>query len=1820
MMLTIYIAVLLAATCQGLVLPARQGEAKASAEDQQPETRAGERGSRAGGFAFMNPNQAVANHQGPQFEGNHRFQVPVLQPADPSTSVVVPDIPIETLFNPEGEEVQSVVSETEVPQTTGVIITDVASESGENHEEPIITESITQPTDLLEPTGASLSPPASTMGNIPYASPNIFDHPVETGPPPSSIPRRADHPVPRKGIYKKAPIGTNKFYANFFLEDQTTPCYAHPYSLTWSAGVKFAGSWGMAISHTEASMRFWGPDPYNIGGNNYFGHPVGVYAMIISAAELGEESVLTSSSISAFGLTVHLRPSKDAAPVVQFPVVQGMGFVTASYFGSTPVFHSGVLFRKLTKAEDHPRRGVYKFIVELEDNSKWYIYAVSSCGSPLDIELESQHQLRATSGFHGFIQVAKETNPDALSAEGIYDQSVGAYPVTLKMKGHVEDSSGQYTFKWIKGGHQSSKLLMWAFPHHVQGFDAETAGKMTGLKILLTTKGMATAVLSDSWTMLEPDLPVDMAFAPWDPDRGTLTLPAGVNETIYTIAQQEMSQNIDAQSNLDSMYFSGKAIAKFASVIYTMSELLGDRELAATGLGKLKDAFARFSTNQQTNPLVYEEGWSGIISSAGYVNSMADFGNGYYNDHHFHYGYHVFAAAVIGFLDPSWVAENKAYVNSLVRDYANPSNKDPYFPEWRSFDWFHGHSWAHGLFPTSDGKNQESSSEDAMAIYATKMWGHVIGDANLEARSNLQLKVLARSLRHYYLYESDNEVVPTTFARNKVAGILFENKIDHTTFFGANIEYIQGIHMLPLLPVTGLTRSKNFVREEWDAWFSNGRAEAIDSGWRGILVGNLGMIDPQAAWDFFANDTFNVGWIDGGASRTWYLAYAAAMAGDALVVDGVPISGGGSGNYRKNEGCEGGSDGGESHGNYGDQGNYGYPGNTGNYENHGGYRRDGGRRAQAETRMNCADSGYIWNFVDSGLVLPSQLHGIYVPIESSFHPSKAAYEVLPVPIPSAREAQARSAEVSPASWVPFVSSSVRSLNSPVPSFTMANLSRSQIIQSNPIGEGLSAVRESFNSICDRLEISHVEALSEIEDKGLQNLAVDLVEALQVLPAARLLPSRSGSRNLLGDLSRLNIAVNSHDFDFSHIKPLLNAALNNETDDIIWDKVYDAVTESTPPPRSVPIQQTPWLRNTSSFANSSEHRKYVDDVLKEELGPMYVGVPGFFETYFGEVSGLEPAAKAVFEKCKKGDTPLYQEEGGWQDWPESAKERDVLNWFVQLTDQFLDLTAEHSPTTARRRPLAQPHKPLQGSTAERKLDIGFVDDPNANGDSECRWSQILVPGELKGNPAADTASKTWLDLGRYAREVLAAQDTRRFVLGFTLCGSLLRLWLFDRLGGIASTQFDVNQEGLRFVSTVLGFLWMNDEQLGFDPTVKNSDGKRYIEIERDGETERIIIDALMKRAHCVAGRATTCWKGHLEGDESMRPLVIKDSWQYLEREEEGELLREATEKDVINVARYYHHETVHVRGKEDDICNNVRKGLDITKAESRRQGRSMPPSNTTGGHSIRTERSTGPAGRKRSSSTTDAPLPPSKRSCSTSPVKPGMTTAVPNRVRRRVIVHDYGKAIYKSSSPVVLLAALEHCIEGYESLHKQAGMLQCDISPNNLMVNEEDASSWPAFLIDLDLAIKEQLEAFSGARGKTGTRAFMAIGALLGEKHSFMHDLESFFWVLFWICIHYEGPSQERIVPRFEKWNYVDTEELAGMKLGLVAKEDLFLRTVTDNFTLYYKPLIPRVNRLRRKVFPLDKPCQKEDRRLYSDFKDVLRKAREDPEVLARKAC
>ncbi|EFY91204.1 glycosyl hydrolase [Metarhizium acridum CQMa 102] len=666
------------------------------------------------------------------------------------------------------------------------------------------------------------------------ASQDIFAKPVDTKAPPSSISVRHDHPVRRKGIQSQAPLQTNKFYSNFFLGDQRCPSFTFPYSVAWAGGKGGSASWGMSCSHIEENQRVFGQVKFD-GASSYYLNPVGIQSMVISAKELGNETTLSMDSITAFSARVHLSKNETAKPAISFPLVQGMAYVTAQFDGSVPLIQSGVFFKAVSRVTINPKEHVTKYNFHLEDGTTWRVYAWRTKGEELDLKVINNSMAESKCPFHGILQVCKD--PGSKGSEDLLDDGAGVYPVTVALSGSVFGQEGSYSFKFQKNGHQLGHLYMFALPHHISSFNGETMKRVQEVRLQSTTKGVATLVKGTEWAMVERHMPTEMDFAPWHPEKGSMKeLSSKAKGIIRAAAAKELSQNMAAQTNLDSMYFSGK-----------------------------QDFVAA---------------WGGIVSSASYETGDAavDFGNTYYNDHHFHYGYHILAAATIGHLDPEWTNANRDYVNLLVRDVANPSEDDKFFPLWRTFDWYHGHSWAHGLYAAMDGKDQESSSEDVMCAYALKMWGRVSKNFDLEMRGNLQLSIIARSLQSYYLYKKDNTVQPEQFIGNKVAGILFENKIDHTTYFDPNIEAIQGIHMIPILPATPFVRDQGFVREEWETYFDKGRVDSIRNAWKGIIYGNYATIEPRKAWEFFTSRDFDPQWLDGGASMTWFMAYAAGLS------------------------------------------------------------------------------------------------------------------------------------------------------------------------------------------------------------------------------------------------------------------------------------------------------------------------------------------------------------------------------------------------------------------------------------------------------------------------------------------------------------------------------------------------------------------------------------------------------------------------------------------------------------------------------------------------------------------------------------------------------------------------------------------------------------------------------------------------------------------------------------------------------------------------------------------------------------------------------
>ncbi len=159
---------------------------------------------------------------------------------------------------------------------------------------------------------------------------------------------------------------------------------------------------------------------------------------------------------------------------------------------------------------------------------------------------------------------------------------------------------------------------------------------------------------------------------------------------------------------------------------------------------------------------------------------------------------------------------------------------------------------------------------------------------------------------------------------------------------------------------------------------------------------------------------------------------------------------------------------------------------------------------------------------------------------------------------------------------------------------------------------------------------------------LRNLALPFLSSIKCLPVSGLLLSETGPGSLRSDLLKLISAVASSEFDFGRIKPLLNVALSHKPENtLIWDQVYNAITESTPPSRPIPshFQYTPWLHHTSGSENSSENRQDMDSALKLELNTFYVGLRHFRQTILWIVASVETAFEAVFKKYMEGSNPL-----------------------------------------------------------------------------------------------------------------------------------------------------------------------------------------------------------------------------------------------------------------------------------------------------------------------------------------------------------------------------------------------------------------------------------------------------------------------------------------------------------------------------------------------------------------------------------------------------
>jgi len=306
-----------------------------------------------------------------------------------------------------------------------------------------------------------------------------------------------------------------------------------------------------------------------------------------------------------------------------------------------------------------------------------------------------------------------------------------------------------------------------------------------------------------------------------------------------------------------SIYWQGKGLTRvtqLASIAEQQGDMAARDQLLAVARERME---WWFSGQGKRSYFHYNKGLGTVVAYPDEFFAVEQM-----NDHHFHYGYWIRAAAELAMRDPAWADKDRwgGMVNMLVGDIANTQRGKADFPYLRNFDAYEGHSWAVGIGGAGIygdlGNNQESSSEAINAWAGLILWGEVTGNRELRDLGVYMYTTEIEAINHYWF--DLHKLVFAPEYKSVHASMLFGGKYSHNTWWTDEPRQIHGINLLPIASFsTYLGRDPAFVKRklaatatETAAYKARGKFPKNpppDDVWQDIFAKHLALVDPEAA-------------------------------------------------------------------------------------------------------------------------------------------------------------------------------------------------------------------------------------------------------------------------------------------------------------------------------------------------------------------------------------------------------------------------------------------------------------------------------------------------------------------------------------------------------------------------------------------------------------------------------------------------------------------------------------------------------------------------------------------------------------------------------------------------------------------------------------------------------------------------------------------------------------------------------------------------------------------------------------------------------------
>lgn len=379
-----------------------------------------------------------------------------------------------------------------------------------------------------------------------------------------------------------------------------------------------------------------------------------------------------------------------------------------------------------------------------------------------------------------------------------FDAYAYAIPTGTAMEWSYDQAAARVRTDWIVTtsalkGTNLTTLQGW-IPHHYR----ETSNNLsfTGASYLtprgkLKLSASNTAQIDFPFTGILPNLPTPKQLGgahDYDPSR-----------------MEDYLQNYATRTDYGGdTYWGGKSLTQFGDYMTIASDLQSSAKdaLQASLETALSDWFSYDGTEQEHYFARYDN-YKAIV---GFNES---FGSAQFTDHHFHYGYFVRAAALLGFQDEQFLSDYGPMVTLVAKQYANWDRTDTDFPYLRTFDIWHGHSYAGGV-SSPGGNNQESTSESIQSWSGLFLLGEAMNNSDMTAAGAMGYAIERLAVKEYWNdyhgnpaatdpVPGDGGTLPAAYGHDMV-GILFDGGPAFATFFNGDPAWMYGIQWLPIQP------------------------------------------------------------------------------------------------------------------------------------------------------------------------------------------------------------------------------------------------------------------------------------------------------------------------------------------------------------------------------------------------------------------------------------------------------------------------------------------------------------------------------------------------------------------------------------------------------------------------------------------------------------------------------------------------------------------------------------------------------------------------------------------------------------------------------------------------------------------------------------------------------------------------------------------------------------------------------------------------------------------------------------------------------------